>query len=690
MFGPFPRTGKLLPVLIFLVSLLFPLFSQEAADAPEGDEDFVEDEFLLSGEDEGITVTASPETTQQMKVVTREEIEDVHAPDMAVLLQETLDLGVTRYGPYGNQTDINMRGFDSERIAFLIDGVPVNSPVSGDFEISMIDPNSVERIEVIYGGSDSKYNVTGALGGVINIITVKKQEPGLRIGGGFSNTAALPGKYFDRGGNAAQPAWQDLLDTQNVSLSLGLGLNKLSVSANLFANRAENHFLFRDYNNKVRRKDNNEVWDTGASSSFILDLPDYAKLILGGDFYYSDKNIPTSGFSSFAEKQKDFSTRQNLMLDMPRAFRDDLSSEASLAHVWSTRNYGGASRHDQHTATVINRWGWYPLSKLTLRTGGDYRYSFLDSTDMGRHDRHDGGIYLTAEYQPVKQFLVIPSVKAVFSGGGTVPVVPIPKLGFVWHPADSLTVKNNYFRSFKLPDLEDLYWTGSGTYGNPDLKPEDGWGTDLGAAWQITDRINIEGVFFTQWTADSIHWYSSGGTWMPANVGEAIYFGLDSKLRFDIPFPFGPFEKIGLSLSYQYLLSYLLSYGYTYSSDKRIPYMPLHGGGFSVDIPWKTGGRKQGGPEPRGLKPGSLVISGHYEDLRYADTANITKLEPCFLLNARINQEINKNLSAFVVFRNILNKSYESFNDYYMPGLTITAGMGMNFETPGRTPKSGE
>jgi vitamin B12 transporter len=368
------------------------------------------------------------------------------------------------------------------------------------------------------------------------------------------------------------------------------------------------------------------------------------------------------------------------MLDMPRAFRDTLSTEASLTHNWQIVDYElspPASRHDQHTITAINRWGWYPFSKLTLRTGGDYRYAYLDSTDMGRHDRHDGGVYLTAEYEPVKQFLVIPSVKAVFSE--TTPVVPIPKLGFVWHGADSLTIKNNYFRSFKLPDLEDLYWTGGGTYGNPDLKPEDGWGTDLGAVYRIHDRITIEGVFFTQWTTDSIHWYSSGGVLKPTNVGEAIFFGLDSKLSFAIPFPLGPFEKIGLSLSYQYLLSYLLSYGYTYSSDKRIPYMPLHGGGFSVDIPWKRG---------------SLVISGHYEGQRYADTANITKLKAYFLLNARINQEINKNFSAFVVFRNILNKSYESFNDYYMPGLTITAGIRMNFETSGQNqhtpPKSGD
>ncbi|MDR2096011.1 MAG: TonB-dependent receptor [Treponema sp.] len=657
---------KIRQVSIFIFGLILcfvaPLVAQETED------DFFNDEVFLMEEDEGITVTASPETTQQMKTLTKEEIGRAHAPDLAVLLQETLGLGITRYGPYGNQTDINLRGFDSERIAFLIDGVPVNSPMSGDFDLSMIDLNSVERVEVVYGGSDSKYNVSGSLGGVINIITVKKQEPGLRVSGSLSNTAALPGEYYKPGAGNQAPQWQDLVDAQNISLALGLGTEKTSWAAGLFANRAGNHFLFEDYYGRTLRREGNEVWDTGVSLSFVRELPDYTKLIAGGDFYYGDKNIPTSGFSSVAKEQKDFSTRQNLMLDMPRAFRDDLSTEASLTHAWHTRDYGASSHHGQHTITAINRWGWYPRDWITVRAGGDYRYSYLDSTEIGLYYRHDGGLYLTAEYQPVEQFLVIPSVKGIF-GGGT--VVPIPKLGLVWSPSAFLTIKNNYFRSFKLPDFEDLHWVGGGMHGNPDLKPEDGWGADLGAVYTLNDRLTIEAAGFTQWTADSIHWYASSGTWMPENVGEAIFFGLDSKLRFDIPFSLGAFEKIGVSLSYQFLLSYLLSYGYTYDSDKRIPYMPLHTAGASLTIPWKTESRQHGG---------SLIISGRYEGLRYADTANITKLKPYFLLNANVQQGIANNLSAFLIFRNILNQSYESFNDYYMPGLTITLGMNFKFD----------
>jgi vitamin B12 transporter len=631
-------------------------------------------------DEQGITVVGTPETTQEKKVISKEEIDRIQAPDLATLLQETLNLGVTRYGAYGNVTDINMRGFDSERIAFLINGVPANSPMSGEFEISQIDLSAIDRIEVIYGGSDSKYNVTGALGGIINIITVKDQKPGFSIGASLANTSALPGEYYILGGKKGTPQWQDLVDTQNLAFSAAYGAEKYSWSASIFGNRAENHFLYRDPYKRTRRKENNEVYDTGINASFIYNLPDFSKLILSADGYYGDKNIPTNGYSEIKGKQKDFSTRQNIMLDMPRAFLDDLATEASLSHNWETLAYeppaGDSSLHDEHIVTAINRWSWYPLPWFSLKTGADYRYITFDSTDMKGHDQHDGGLYLTLEIKPLEWFLIIPSIKAVFNSNGAAPVVPVPKLGFSWFITEDLTIRNNYFRSFKNPDFEDLYWPPQGEVaGDPNLKPEDGWGADLGVAYRYK-IFSLDTTFFTQYTNDSIHWAPrSDGVWRPSNVGAAAFFGLDSKISVAIPLPKGPFVKIIPSLTYQYMLSYLLSYGYDFSSEKRIPYMPDHTVGFSVDLPWKTG---------------SLLISGYFESERYADTANITILDSHFLLNANVNQKIGDNLTAFAVFRNLLNSSYQSFYEYPMPGLTITLGVRMNVEGIGAGNKNGD
>jgi vitamin B12 transporter len=663
------KNSSWIPLLALLVfSLCFP-FSVQGQDAGDAELSFYDEE--------GITVTGTAQTTQQMAVIEKDEIERRNAPDVASLLQETLGLNITRYGTYGNMTLLNLRGLDSKRLAILIDGVPVNSSLDGKFDIEQIDLNSVERIEVIYGGSDSKYNVSGAMGGVINIVTVKKQKPGLRLGASAANTGVLPGEYRGRNGQTQGPDWKYLADTQNIALSAVYGGGSYSVTANAFANRAENHFLFIDRYNYTRRKDNNEMWDAGGAVSVIGELSDLSKLIASSNFYYGDKNIPSSGFSNNIGNQQDISSRNNIMLDMPRAFRDDLAMEASLGWHFIRRDYTSPadvfSRHDQQNVTAINRWNWYTGEQMALKSGFDYRFIYLDSTDIGNRDRHDGGIYLTAEYKPVQQFMVIPSVKAVFANKGDTQFTAVPKLGLLWNVTDSFAIKNNYFRSFKFPDFEELYWSegggnsaASGSVGNPDLKPEDGWGGDIGLSWRFKDLLRFESTFFTQWLKDSIHWYSgNGGVWRPENVGEAMFFGLDSKLGFDIPVSWGPIKKIKPSVSYQYLLSYLLSFGYDFDDDKRIPYSPAHTIGASIEVPWESG---------------SVLISGHYESLRYDDRANLTPLKSHFLLNATVNQKIGKNLTAFGVLRNILNESYESFYDYPMPGITLTLGMRANLE----------
>jgi vitamin B12 transporter len=496
----------------------------------------------------------------------------------------------------------------------------------------------------------------------------------MRLTASVSNTSAMPGDHRDRNGETQGPNWEDLLDTQSYTFSAVYGSGAaggssgaFSLAANLFANRAQNHFLFIDYNEHTRRKDNNEVLDAGASVSMVGELPNLTKLISSSNFYYSDKNFPTSGFSSNYGSQQDFSIRQSFMIDMPRAFSDDIASEISITWNFNRMDYsppsGASSLHDQNSLNVINRWNWYAAERFTLRSGIDYRFISLDSTEIGNRSRHDGGVYTTLELSPFKQTLFIPSVKAVFTNNR---IAVIPKFGILWNVTEALTVRNNYFRSFKFPDFEELYWVGGGNFGNPDLLPEDGWGVDIGAAWS-KNILKLESVFFIQWIQNSIHWYSgssaaggSSGIWQPENVGEAMFMGFDAKIGLDIPIDIGVVKKISPSISYKYLQSYLLSFDYTYESDKRIPYNPEHTFGFSFDIFWEKG---------------SIFIFGHYESVRYNDRANLTMLNPYFLLNAAVNQKITEYFTVFSTLRNILNTSYESFYDYPMPGITLTLGL---------------
>jgi vitamin B12 transporter len=651
---------------------LHPLLAQEDAET------FPEDALLLE-EGEGVTVTGSPGTTRQTRIIDKETIGRSNAPTVTALLEELFDMGATSYGPYGNTTSVNMRGLGSGRIAILIDGVPVNSAQSGTFSAESVGIGGIERIEVMYGGADTEFNVSGAMGGVINIITVKERgrdRQALRFGFGVSNTGTPPGAYRKRDGAEAGAEYLDLFDTQNINAFAYKGWDAVSLSLAMFVNRAENHFLFDDYYGITRRRINNEVRDGGAKLALTWDFADLTRLVYTGDLYLGDKNIPGTMTSATHGKQSDFSTRHTLFFDTPAAFRDDITVEASVSYAGQRIGYedpaSSASLHTLRSLQSANRWAWYAAPDFTLKAGGNYAYHYLDSTNTGIKDTHNGSAYLTGEWE--RGVLLVPSVTLVFDGGN---VVPIPKLGIAWRVSETFSLNNNYFRVFKFPTFNDRYWSGDATaQGNPGLRSEDGWGVDIGASY--AGAFALDAAVYASYIRDSIHWRSINNVWQPVNIGEAAFFGADVRIQKEFSLSKGGnaasnttgITAIIPSFSYQYLLSYILTEDFTFASNIRMPYMPDHAFSAAIEARWNTVSGKQG----------SVRLSGHYTGARYTETLNVIRLKPYVLLNATINQRITAHVTAFLVLRNILNVSYVSVQDYPMPGFTATVGVKAGFE----------
>jgi vitamin B12 transporter len=399
------------------------------------------------------------------------------------------------------------------------------------------------------------------------------------------------------------------------------------------------------------------VWDTGLATSLVWDLPADATLLSTTDLYYADRQYPVTGTAVSFAKSRDFSVKETLMLDAPRAFHDDLSTEASASYPRAGMRYGAISRNDDNYLTLINRWGWHPLQQLTLRAGVDWRYIHVDSTEDGLRSGHNGGVYLTGEWRPLKRLLLVASVKGA---SDLRDMTVVPKAGWTWQPNDLLTVRNNFFRSFKFPDFDDLYYRSPDELylGNPDLRPEDGLGGDLGVDLKA-GRFEISSTAYGQWTEDSIHWVKQGGRWRPENVGTALFIGIDARPSVTMAFERGPFQTLKLGTTYQFQLSWLLNEGLGFADALRIPYMPTHIIGGTADLAWETG---------------SLMASAHWESLRYADTVNQMPLDPYCLATLTLNQNIGKSWSVFFVVRNALNALYTSFAEYPMPGTSLTAG----------------
>jgi hypothetical protein len=107
------------------------------------------------------------------------------------------------------------------------------------------------------------------------------------------------------------------VDTQALHVSTAYGAELFSWKLNWFGTRAANHYLYSDYFGFARRKESNEVWDTGAGFSFTRDLPQDANILVSTDLYYADRNYPVTKTAQGFATEYDFSVKPNLCSTCP-------------------------------------------------------------------------------------------------------------------------------------------------------------------------------------------------------------------------------------------------------------------------------------------------------------------------------------------------------------------------------------
>ena len=103
-----------------------------------------------------------------MAIMTESAIEKMPAISMADAISHEPGVSLARDAAWA--TSVNIRGLSENRIVTLIDGNRVETSTDIAAGLAMIDVNDIQRIEVIKGAASSLYG-TGALGGVVNIIT---------------------------------------------------------------------------------------------------------------------------------------------------------------------------------------------------------------------------------------------------------------------------------------------------------------------------------------------------------------------------------------------------------------------------------------------------------------------------------------------------------------------------------------
>ncbi|HYH05631.1 MAG TPA: TonB-dependent receptor [Thermoanaerobaculia bacterium] len=126
-----------------------------------------------------VTASALPEkvddTPATVTVVTREEIEDRAARDVADVLREVPGLTVARIGSSGHQTSLFTRGASPAHTLVMWNGIEINTPFFGGYDWGQFSTSGVEQIEVVRGPYSALYG-SDAMAGVVNILTIPQRS----------------------------------------------------------------------------------------------------------------------------------------------------------------------------------------------------------------------------------------------------------------------------------------------------------------------------------------------------------------------------------------------------------------------------------------------------------------------------------------------------------------------------------
>lgn len=145
-------------------------------------------------------------------VITRQDIEQSLAADLAELLRFEAGIDIGRNGGPGQATSIFLRGTESNHTLVLIDGVRINPGTVGGAAIQHIAPETIERIEIVKGARSALFG-TDAIGGVINVITRRAHDALLAasLGAGSFDTRSAyvaAGRHSDDATLGVSLNWQ--------------------------------------------------------------------------------------------------------------------------------------------------------------------------------------------------------------------------------------------------------------------------------------------------------------------------------------------------------------------------------------------------------------------------------------------------------------------------------------------------
>jgi outer membrane cobalamin receptor len=129
-------------------------------------------------------------TARTTYVVTKDQMLRDGDVTVADAVQNVPGVTLNRYGGFGAQTALSIRGSSTQQVLVLLDGMPVAGAQIDGVDVGQYAVAGVQRIEVVEGGGSTLYG-SGSVGGVVNIITAHSRDVGASAAAGSFESSSF-------------------------------------------------------------------------------------------------------------------------------------------------------------------------------------------------------------------------------------------------------------------------------------------------------------------------------------------------------------------------------------------------------------------------------------------------------------------------------------------------------------------
>jgi len=420
-------------------------------------------------------------------------------------LAEQSGVSVRRYGASGRQV-VTVRGSRPEGVLVLLDGLPLNDPVSGSADLSTVPVATLESATLVRGAASARYG-SGALGGVL--LLRSRAPSGNRISGGVE-TGSLGRQAADGQWSAAGKRGSALLSIRRETATNGFEFRNRTLSARPVERRVNADS--RGWHGtlsaapatvfplRVRlRVDDTERGAPGRIGTRLFDHARWSERDVGGSLQFG---VPSArgGTVGIRSQRIAFRMSENLPASVQRATDIQLSGTYVLPGV------GGARLSGRLTREAVS---------------GDAL--------SGSPQRWTGGVTFA---RPVRagRIRLEPSVGAD-AAPGEARLSPV--LAASLRAGEGWRFWGRIGQAFRLPTFADLYFASAyRIQPNPDLQPER---VTLDAEVGIRGELDVGGshlmlsaVGFRRHTSSPIVWLASTtAVWSPRNLDRLRAWGLE-------------------------------------------------------------------------------------------------------------------------------------------------------------------